>query len=344
MTNLNLDSLKKRLIASANAIDERFILFLKQEIASNLKGAVCSKIQRLNKKISNYFLRLDNSDGHGRISIFPEGVRFLYSSPNAHIVVIEEKPKVRSLRVMEEQNQDFFNKVPKTYSLSLPYVVHVISFEGNENRINKGQFFPNLYTAFRPHPLQSVDDVLQLPNLPNIAFDLRVCLGEYAKNIFSINSQADLIKSAQDVVKEFWSSYFNEQHGASREYLDLNMPEYSYSVWEANSRKNPIYGVQCPWLDSDYTLIDTIKECLNSVELFEFSLSSICDSISEITKADSLANEADIKKSIEQILKIHFEMVIGNFVAGLEAAARDLKSNDRKKLRRLLDQAEAHKF
>lgn len=124
-------------------------------------------------------------------TLFPPNCRFLYAKRKKTIVVIEEKPQVRSLLL----HSALTNSPTRRFGLAMPYTVFVIEFSENQ--------FAKLCVGWRTSPLNKLEDMLYKPLLSNIYDCLTVCMGDFT------STSDEISQKAQEVVSFFWNSQFD---------------------------------------------------------------------------------------------------------------------------------------
>jgi hypothetical protein len=130
--------------------------------------------------------------------IFPKNCRFFHQKGNFSVVVIEQEPSVRSILMSrdllgEQQNED--EGIAKV-NLAIPYSVFIIQFCENQ--------YSSFFTAWRSSPLNSLEDGLGVPILPNVSTNLNVCMG----TDFEIK-EGTVSEQANELINYFWQSQFS---------------------------------------------------------------------------------------------------------------------------------------
>ena len=131
------------------------------------------------------------------IVIFPRNCRFFYEKGDSTIVVIEDEPKKRTVKLgnLVPSRASEFRRVG--YTLPMPYVVYV--FHIKEFRL------VNAYIGWRSTPLVKTADKLARPLLPNSHDNLEVCWGG-TNGIIAAPSVAEVCDKA---ITQYWTSDFN---------------------------------------------------------------------------------------------------------------------------------------
>lgn len=229
-----------------------------------------AKIRRNLMRTDEYiqkFVSQFSTEGKEEI-LTPPNCRYIKSYPNnTTIAVIEEPPAMRSIRVRMDMTRDaealkaknqwkefgyekFFteNKKPYTFMLAVPYVIHILKFNGT--RFNRGRVF------FRPKPLLGMQDVLYRPPLLNVNNSMAVCYGESV----SRGPGTSITAEADHVVRVFWSATFNP------DYID-NYYAYSnvggvcdYFTWQYYSQTDPMFIYNVDWIPTKSNISQYIEK------------------------------------------------------------------------------------
>lgn len=177
----------------------------------------------------------------GQLVVFPEGTRFVSKDQTNLIVVVEEKPQVRTINFR-------CNNERRSYAISLPYIYFIACFQ---NQANNNYRFVQLRLCSSKTPITSLDSqVCPLP-LPNIHTGHTVCTG----NMNLPDANTTIVQKMNAVISGYWSSefntdltqYFSEFVRSNR--LVNNIESYSdyfvaFSNWQQSSRGNPLYAIQ----------------------------------------------------------------------------------------------------
>ncbi len=185
---------------------------------------------------------IQNQNGLGNTTpILPEGAKIFLAQGNTTLVVVEQKPQIRSVlfsgesinelggldRVKERPNERF--------NLAFPYTLFVLRFEN-------GRFY-RIYFFYHNQPLKSVEDTVSISNLPNIDDYGHVCLGEIRDMPAS-----GLAEQTEAVITHFWNSLFNLDM-ASR-FMNTAATEPRLATlkrWEENTSQNPAFVLSVKW-------------------------------------------------------------------------------------------------
>ncbi|MBI5153503.1 MAG: hypothetical protein HZA36_03545 [Parcubacteria group bacterium] len=177
--------------------------------------------------------------------LLPCGTRFHWQlkseQSDYQIFCIENAPQQRTLHIMEE-----------TRRLALPWIYFIVIFRDG--------YLENLYVFYRDASLTNLDDMLYLPNLPNIQSQhLTCCLGN---NPF-VSLKND--NWSETLFTYFWGSSFFETRDSFIEFYEdakKRIPELKdLETWEKMSIQNPLFVLKLPWKKA-LTLRTLIGKCL----------------------------------------------------------------------------------
>jgi hypothetical protein len=199
--------------------------------------------------------------------IFPGGCKVAYTKGNFTVLVIEQKPQVRTVAFSSELVETQTNAshaVGRTdtgyrYSLSFPYVYFFMVFD-------KGQYFYH-QMYFRNKPMTSVREHIHLAPLPNVYRDDKnetyksVCMGStFNSDLRALN--LPIARQVEVVVSEFWQRTFSRDLGNGQpESVDAKIKDYA--TWQDNSKKDPLFILNVNW-PKGKTIKGVIESALDS--------------------------------------------------------------------------------
>ena len=130
------------------------------------------------------------------IVIFPRNCRFFYEKGDSTIVVIEDEPKKRTVKLGNLVPSRASEPRRVGYTLPMPYVVYIFHI--------KNFRLVNSYIGWRTTPLIRTSDKLSRPLLPNSHESLEVCWG--ANSGIAAPSVVEVCDKA---ITQYWVSDFN---------------------------------------------------------------------------------------------------------------------------------------
>ena len=192
----------------------------------------------------------------------PEGVVFVRRRGDFVALVIEEKPKARTVSWLTDDSPKHFGPDARyrKVRLAFPFVVLVIVFRGG-NLTGLQQCF------YRREPLTSLDNPLCFPNLYNVANGhgqlCWLCLANLRQDLSGL-TWAERVRTIQ---QHLWGGGWNrssEVHegmsywGAMRPDRRLDTLE----SWEQESRRDPYFAVNVDWKPVGKTVGQVVDEML----------------------------------------------------------------------------------
>ncbi len=185
--------------------------------------------------------------------ILPYGTRFHWNlkSTNAtyQIFCIENPPQQRTINIMNERRR-----------LAFPWIYFLTIFRDNA--------FVRLCVFYRNAPLTGLDDMLCLPNLPNMhAHTFECCLGINQPYLLTRDK-----KWPETLFTYFWGSSFYERSSTYLQFYEdaaKKIPELKdLDTWETMSEKNPLFVLGLPWKE-----IFTLRTFIDK-RLLEFGITT----------------------------------------------------------------------
>lgn len=291
-----------------NFVDNEIVYI--NDLIVEIKKVLNENYNIYKKEISELIVEcINNLNPHKEIIIFPEGAKFLHRNENHSIVVIEQKPQIRTC---------FFKDFEKSkYRLAFPYCIFILIFD-SETELDE------LYLAFRNHPLISVQNLLYHAALPNLK-DLKVCQGD-----FSIKETLSLNEKCEVIINSFWSSHFKDD-GWMDNLERMQKKEKRINklkVWEKNSEKNPLFVLDVEW-ESAGKLVSFFADLA-----IDFSDLFVSDK-----KFDDLENKLiKIWEASENRFLAKRKLLIENFLKNLKVCTSNLVFYVLKKTIKTLDE------
>lgn len=237
--------------AAVKAVVEQGANRISQEFIGNITDEADTVIRELNIELCEKIW--DSFQGYKELSnespyIFPDGTKIAYTKGNRTVVVVEQKPQIRSVtfdeELLTESEANHALRVTESgyrYTLSFPYVFFVIVFD-------KGKYTSHeMY--FRNKPLTSVREHIYLAPLPNVfrkseSQSRAVCMGDGFKN--AVKEELTIARQCEMVVSDFWMRTFNADLGDGEpEKVDKRIK--NYAVWQKNTQADPMFILSVNW-------------------------------------------------------------------------------------------------
>jgi hypothetical protein len=197
----------------------------------------------------------------------PEGVCFIRQRRDAVVLVLEEKPQVRTVQWLKEEGTPPFgyNATYRTVRLAFPFVVLVIVFRG-------GGLTGYQQCFYRTAPLTSRSDSLLLPNLYNVAPNAYgqmcwLCLANLQTDLRPLT----LLHKVREIRKHLWGAGFNRSseihegrsYWTSMKGIDDRVERLDR--WEKATREDPFFPLRISWKPAGTTVGQVVDDMLSSV-------------------------------------------------------------------------------
>lgn len=179
-----------------------------QKLNIGIQDSAMDLLDNFKVKIKDEIFNISNSwKPYNRevFCLFPQNCRFFFSKGPFDLVAIEEKPQLRTVR--------FVNR--GLCGLHIPYSIFVFVFKNSK--------FKAMYNGWRKTPLNSLEDDVYQPLLPNIHSSLEVCTGEIPEF-----EESSICKSVEYLIDYFWQSNFHPEH------LATTFKKVSVDDWKNN--------------------------------------------------------------------------------------------------------------
>ena len=193
----------------------------------------------------------------------PDGVRFVRRRGASTVLVMEERPQVRTVRWLTDKSPVPFGEkaVYRTARLAFPFVVVVVTLRG-------GGMTGHQECFYRTAPLENLSDPLLLPNLPNVAnghgHQCWLCLAGMKDDLSALPWGAKV----RAIRQHMWGAGFNrssEVHEGNSYWQtskELDPRLAKVEAWEEASGKQPFFPLEVAWRPSERTVGQVMDEML----------------------------------------------------------------------------------
>lgn len=260
---------------------------------------------------SKYMEKMDIFLGNaGNVGIMPPNCRYMEVVNDNKLIVIEEPPAYRTIKVdalfeddihilgKEKIKQYSINANlykngegrPYSFTLALPYVVFVILLDGKNNLLGAQMYF-------RTSRLVGLADYLYVVPFMNISHSQYICFGHNTAPLYSVNS------TVENLLDKFWSSTFNTDYTVNyNAYKGISYVN-TYIEWQEMSKINPLFIYQVEWINANKTLYDvikTVKSNYNVVEKRNLKYQTLRELFNKPAKIGETKDKEDIFYDIAQ--------------------------------------------
>ncbi len=196
----------------------------------------------------------------------PEGVRFIHRRGDAAVVVIEEKPQLRTVRWLADSSSAPYGQkaVYRMTRLAFPFVVIMVALR-NGGLTGQQQCF------YRTAPLQRLSDPLLYPNLYNVANGYGqvcwLCLANLKKDLTPLSWE----EKVREIRNHVWGAGFNqssEMHEGMSYWQTMRRVDQrvgSLSAWEEASKRDPFFTLQVKWQPVGKNVGDVAEQMLSAI-------------------------------------------------------------------------------
>lgn len=265
------DSSVKHLVPEIRLNEEYSHLYYSEFEDKNKKKDSSPIIKRKTVFTTDYLKQVmqeNNLEG----GIIPPNCRYIERLSRGSIVVIEEPPAIRTIKLMMNLSNEVnilakdgrletygYNKKIKDLqhhklSLAFPYVIFIL-YISEYHEVQVGQVF------VRPAQMSGLSDYLCKIPLPNISDTQNVCFGDSG-----FQKQISLNAAINHIIMVFWSAQFNTDYTYNYTAYN-NVPTLStYLEWQYMSQENPMFIYNADWIKHPQNIgeqIKNLKHCLN---------------------------------------------------------------------------------
>jgi hypothetical protein len=208
----------------------------------------------------------EQSDSYLLPEAIPEGVSFIRRCGDAVVLVIEEKPQMRTVRWLTDDSPAPYGPkaIYRTARLAFPFVVIVVA-------LRNGSLTGYQQCFYRTAPLQHLSDPLCYPNLYNVANGYGqacwLCLANMKKDLSTLAWE----EKVREIRRHVWGAGFNqssEVHEGMSYWQTMRRIDSrvsSLTAWEKESKKDPFFPLSVKWQPLGKTVGDVIEETLRGV-------------------------------------------------------------------------------
>lgn len=238
-------------------------------ITSRKKGI--NSISRPYKKVfsvptKSFCDKLDRSLSSSEL--LPRNVRYYISNRRGTILVLEEEPCIRSIKVessfesdienlritgkLEEFGYTNFlkdNSSPYRFTLSFPYIVYIIQV-----LVHPASPSARLCVFYRNSPLTTLQDSLFRCNLLNVDSRNFCCMGSV-----EIPNLGDLNTKVNVILDSFWNSTFNREIRECYNSYEQNPHLSTFLHWQYYSSKDPMFIISEELISAEQTVVSAIE-------------------------------------------------------------------------------------
>lgn len=231
-------------------VADKALATFSEEVSIDIQEQAESHTEELRKvmfkKFEQEFSRQQELNADEKAILLPEDVRFYLPIGNTKIVIVEQKPQVRTVQFSRDFVNHYSKKEKRQYTLAFPYIVYLIKF--NNNNYAGSRLF------FRNTPLRSLQSRLGFAGLPNLDGS-NFCIGNFKHS----KSNSGFFHRVQEVISHFWQSEFNTDWADGYRRAASNNPQMkNLSKWEKSTREDPMFILSMDWEQTDDTAFNYV--------------------------------------------------------------------------------------
>ena len=233
------------------------------EIAGECVIGTQGSDQVVSTSLDEFVRALRSADRETRIEVVPDNVRFVARRGAAAVIVVEEKPQLRTVRWLDDSSptEKGSGAIYRTARLAFPFIVLVLTFRGN---------VPTGYQQcfFGARPLESTSDELLLPCLYNVAdkSPMKCWLCMQLPDVAGM----PLTRQVTAIADAFWGSAWNKSYerGGIASYWQSRPADprlADVGRWEEESRRDAFFPLSVEWKRSGLTVADVVGSGLHEI-------------------------------------------------------------------------------
>lgn len=247
-------------------INESYAHLYRSEYKTTIKGASTPIINKKILATPDYLKRM-TSKLQSNNTIIPPNCRYIERVNKGNVVVIEEPPAFRTIKVamnlkheirkLKESGKfeeygydkvDYSGNGPHMLTLAMPYVIFIF-FINEYQEVAAGQSF------LRVARLNGLGDYLLKTPMLNISDTQYVCFGG------AISGKTPTLSSAVEKgIMVFWSAEFNQDYTYNYTAYKGIAGVDTYLGWQGLSKINPMFIYNVDWIDIGFNLGIAIEE------------------------------------------------------------------------------------
>ena len=262
---------KLSIIKDEIRINNKYAHLYHSEYQATSEGESVPKINKKSLLTQDYLKRITNDFAVEGVSVLPPNCRYIEKVQQGHVVVIEEPPAYRTVRI----RLDFKKEISKleaegklkeygydktfgrtasgdykseSFTLALPYVIFAL-YITNEFQLSAGQIF------FRVARLTGMGDYLHKAPFTNISDSQYICFGSQANG-----SGHSLNGAVEKIINAFWSAEFNTDYMYNYTAYTNVAGISTYMEWQALSRINPMFIYDVDWVKIPMNVGEAVLE------------------------------------------------------------------------------------
>jgi hypothetical protein len=253
-------------------------------------------------------------------SILPPNCRYIEETTKGHIVVIEEPPSIRTIKISKSWNHEIedlrssgnleeygyksiMTDGERSFTLAFPYVIFILVIE-HDTVLVDGMVY------LRTQQMRGMADYLFKAPLSNISSSQRVCFGD--ANMFTTHS---LTQTIQNVIMVFWSAQFNTDYTYNYEAYQKHGGEFgNYLRWEYLTKQNPLFIYDASWIKMSNNLGVMIQNIKSEDSIHSIAGMSYNKAAELIFSPSKTEREMAVSRRSKRKMPLYYDIANGMYV------------------------------
>ena len=286
----------------------------------SLEGDSTPIIKKKALLTQDYLRRMTINLGQA-MTILPPNCRYVEKLNKGNIVVIEEPPAYRTVRIRMDFSSEYnrLKEVGKieeygfddtwasrgpsdrTFNLAFPYVIFIL-YMNQSNQLSAGQVF------MRVARMIGLSDYLLKTPLTNISDNQYVCFGSNGGGHPTLNG------GVEAAINNFWAAQFNTDYTYNYAAYKNTAGVSSYMEWHALSQRDPMFIYNVKWINIPMNIgqaVDEMKRQYNLAAPTDMRYQTLAQMFSR-----PLDTGKDIKptKRSRKKQRLYFDVAEGTFL------------------------------
>lgn len=178
--------------------------------------------------------------------LLPDDVKIAYTKGCRTVMVIEQKPQVRTIgfanSLTSQKDRDVAVRISQNghwFSLSFPYVYFFIVFDHGKYSYHQIYFRNSQLTSVREHVY-----LAPMPNVHRNDSTKNVCMGGDFR--IQLANENTIARKCEMIIGDFWQRVFNSDLGDGG-FKNVHPKLKNIRVWQENSKEDPLFILSAKW-------------------------------------------------------------------------------------------------
>ncbi len=179
--------------------------------------------------------------------IMPTGTKYICSQGNRLVVVIEQKPSVRTVTFSNNIDDPLNGRADRyeRFNLAFPYVIFAVVVSLRANNVLSVE---KIRVGYSPRSIYNLEDTVYMSNFPNTDLQGNVCMGVDSndKSYYAQLLRVEVAKAVEHAISHFWEARFTHDIPESFDsYKKLDVLS-SLRKWQNATTNDPSFILNIP--------------------------------------------------------------------------------------------------